>query len=99
MAGKPPISLAGIVGTWQLDPKNTTVEFHTTAMWGLAHVTGTIRALHGNGTIGDGGEPRGSSSWTQLPSTPRSRDAINIFEVAISWTSVGIPPSHLRPRK
>ena len=48
-------SLAGMVGTWQLDPKHTTVEFHTTAMWGLAKVTGTVRAVQGNGLVGDDG--------------------------------------------
>ena len=48
-------SLAGMVGTWQLDPKHTTVEFHTTAMWGLAKVTGTVRAVQGSGLVGDDG--------------------------------------------
>ncbi|MGO9028171.1 MAG: YceI family protein [Acidimicrobiales bacterium] len=48
-------TLAGMVGTWQLDPKHTTVEFHTTAMWGLAKVTGTVRAVQGSGLRGDDG--------------------------------------------
>lgn len=46
-------SLTGLAGTWHLDPTGTSIEFHTTAMWGLAKVMGSIRAVHGGGTIGD----------------------------------------------
>jgi polyisoprenoid-binding protein YceI len=54
-----PTSLAGMVGTWQLDPKATIIEFHTTAMWGLAKVAGTIRAVQGSGAVGDDGAVSG----------------------------------------
>jgi polyisoprenoid-binding protein YceI len=47
--------LTGVMGTWQLDPKTTTVEFHTTAHWGPSKVVGTVRALEGRGTVGDDG--------------------------------------------
>ena len=68
-------SLAGMVGTWQLDPKHTTVEFHTTAMWGLAKVTGTVRPCRVVGSWVTTEESRGNSYWTQHPSTPRSKGA------------------------
>jgi polyisoprenoid-binding protein YceI len=48
-----------MVGAWQLDPKVTSIEFHTTAMWGLAKVTGTIRAVQGGGAVVDGGAVSG----------------------------------------
>jgi polyisoprenoid-binding protein YceI len=54
-----PTSLAGMVGTWQLEPKATTIEFHTTAMWGLAKVTGSMRAVQGSGAVGDDGAVAG----------------------------------------
>lgn len=46
---------ATTAGTWQLDPRNTTVEFHTKAVWGLAKVKGTFRAVSGSGIVGDHG--------------------------------------------
>jgi polyisoprenoid-binding protein YceI len=52
-------TLAELAGTWQLDPKNTCVEFHTTAMWGLAKVVGTVRAVKGGGVVGHDGEVSG----------------------------------------
>jgi polyisoprenoid-binding protein YceI len=45
--------LATAAGTWRLDPISTTVEFHTKAMWGLAKVKGTFRAVSGSGVVGD----------------------------------------------
>jgi polyisoprenoid-binding protein YceI len=47
--------LATAVGTWQLDPDATTIEIHTKAMWGLAKVKGTFRAVSGSGVVGEGG--------------------------------------------
>lgn len=46
---------ATAAGRWQLDPKSTTIEFHTKAMWGLARVMGTFGALSGSGVVGDQG--------------------------------------------
>jgi polyisoprenoid-binding protein YceI len=51
--------LANVVGTWQLDPKATTIEFHTKAMWGLAKVKGTFSAVRGSGQVGDQGAVSG----------------------------------------
>jgi polyisoprenoid-binding protein YceI len=51
--------LTGLAGTWQLDPKRTTVELHTTAMWGRVKVVGTVDAVQGSGTIGDEGAVSG----------------------------------------
>ena len=51
--------LASVAGTWQLDPESTSIEIHTKAMWGLAKVTGTLRALRGSGVVGDDGAVSG----------------------------------------
>jgi polyisoprenoid-binding protein YceI len=45
--------VANAAGTWQLDPKSTTIEIHTKAIWGLAKVKGTFRALSGRAVVGD----------------------------------------------
>ena len=47
--------LAGAKGAWQLDPKRTTIEIHTKAMWGIAKVKGTFSAVSGGGVVGDQG--------------------------------------------
>ena len=47
----PPIT----AGTWTLDPDSTTIEFHTEAVWGLAKVKGSFRAVSGSGVVGDHG--------------------------------------------
>jgi polyisoprenoid-binding protein YceI len=52
--------LAGAVGTWNLDPAATTVEFHTKAMWGLAKVNGVMKAIEGSGTVGEDGSVAGT---------------------------------------
>ena len=43
---------AGGVGTWRLDPDNTTIEIHTKAMWGMANVKVVFKAVGGTGRIG-----------------------------------------------
>jgi hypothetical protein len=64
-------SFAGLVGTWQLDPKKTTIRFHTTAHWGLNQVVGTLRALRGSGLIGEGGQISGElGERAHAPSIP-----------------------------
>jgi polyisoprenoid-binding protein YceI len=52
--------LAGAVGTWSLDPSSTTIEFHTKAMWGLAKVKGTFKAMEGKVIVTDGGVVSGT---------------------------------------
>jgi polyisoprenoid-binding protein YceI len=51
--------LAATAGSWQLDPRSTTIEIHTTAIWGLAKVRGTFTAVSGTGTVGDQGSISG----------------------------------------
>jgi polyisoprenoid-binding protein YceI len=47
---------AGAAGTWVLDPSATTIELRTKAMWGLANVKGTFKAVEGGATVtSDGG--------------------------------------------
>lgn len=83
-----PTSLAGLVGTWHLDPKNTTVTFHTTAMWGLAKVTGTISTVHGSGAVGDDGVASGelvldaASIDTRLKRRDKHLRGRDFFDVA-----------------
>jgi polyisoprenoid-binding protein YceI len=47
--------LATAAGTWQLDPKGTTIEFHTKAMWGMRKVVGTFSAVSGTGVVAQHG--------------------------------------------
>jgi polyisoprenoid-binding protein YceI len=47
---------AGAAGTWLLDPSATTIELRTKAMWGLAKVKGSFKAVEGEGVVtADGG--------------------------------------------
>jgi polyisoprenoid-binding protein YceI len=56
LAGAAPTDLlATTAGKWQLDPRSTTVEIHTEAIWGLAKVKGTFTAVSGAATVGDKG--------------------------------------------
>lgn len=52
-------AVADVVGTWNVDPANTTIEFHTKAMW-ILPVKGHFRVLSGSGTVGDDGSVTGS---------------------------------------
>lgn len=54
-----PTPLDRMIGAWRLDPKATSVEFHTTAMWGIAKVVGTITAIHGSGSVDNDGQVSG----------------------------------------
>jgi polyisoprenoid-binding protein YceI len=51
--------LATAAGTWKLDPADTTIQFHTKAMWGLAKVLGTFRAVSGRGVVDQQGDISG----------------------------------------
>jgi polyisoprenoid-binding protein YceI len=46
---------ATTAGTWRLDPERTSIEFHSKAMWGMAKVKGTFRAVSGSGIVADEG--------------------------------------------
>jgi polyisoprenoid-binding protein YceI len=51
--------LSPYAGTWTLDPSQTSIEFHTKAMWVL-NVKGTFKAIEGKGTVGADGRISGS---------------------------------------
>jgi polyisoprenoid-binding protein YceI len=46
-------------GSWTLDPSQTSIEFHTKAMWVL-NVKGTFKAIEGSGSVGADGRVSGS---------------------------------------
>jgi polyisoprenoid-binding protein YceI len=52
----PPVTTAG---SWHLDPDSTTIEFHTNAVFGIAKVKGTFRAVSGSVVVGDQGTVSG----------------------------------------
>ena len=51
--------LSGAVGLWTLDPTATTITFKTRAMWGLAKVKGTFKAVGGTAQVADTGQAEG----------------------------------------
>jgi polyisoprenoid-binding protein YceI len=51
--------LSPYAGTWTLDPSQTSVEFHTKAVW-VVNVMGTFKSIEGGGTVGADGSTRGS---------------------------------------
>ncbi len=56
----PGLDLGALVGTWRLDPSATTVQLRTKAMWGMATVNGSLRAVEGGGSVGDDGAVTGT---------------------------------------
>lgn len=59
-ASGPSELLSTAVGTWTLDPSETTIELHTKAMWGLAKVTGHFTATEGSAVVGSDGSVSGT---------------------------------------
>jgi polyisoprenoid-binding protein YceI len=51
--------LSAFAGSWTLDPSQTSIEFHTKAVW-VANVKGTFKAIEGSGTVGADGGVTGS---------------------------------------
>jgi polyisoprenoid-binding protein YceI len=51
--------LSAFAGSWTLDPSQTSIEFHTKAMW-VANVKGTFKAIEGSGTVVADGSVTGS---------------------------------------
>jgi polyisoprenoid-binding protein YceI len=51
--------LTAYAGSWTLDPSQTSIEFHTKAVW-VANVKGTFRAIEGSGTVSADGSVSGS---------------------------------------
>lgn len=95
--------LADVAGTWQLDPKSTTVEIHTKAMWGLAKVKGTFSAVSGSGIVGDQGAISGELvvDASSIDTKNKKRDehlrSADFFEVSkyptLTFTASGATPS------
>jgi polyisoprenoid-binding protein YceI len=52
------VDLAGFIGTWQLDPERTSVDFRTRAAW-IIPVKGTLQAIRGNAQVGADGRVSG----------------------------------------
>jgi polyisoprenoid-binding protein YceI len=51
--------ISAFAGSWTLDPSQTSVEFHTKAVW-VVNVKGTFKAMEGSGTVGADGRVTGS---------------------------------------
>jgi polyisoprenoid-binding protein YceI len=96
-------ALANAAGRWQLDPANTTIEFHTEAMWGLAKVKGTFAALDGSGVVSEQGDVSGDLTVdaTSIDTRNKRRDkhlrGADFFEVtahpAFTFTVLEVTPS------
>ena len=54
-----PAGLFAFAGRWTLDPSQTSVEFHTKAVWVLS-VKGTFKSIEGGGSVGADGSVTGS---------------------------------------
>jgi polyisoprenoid-binding protein YceI len=95
--------LGGATGTWQLDPKSTTIEIHTSALWGIAKVKGTFGAVSGNGVLGDQGGISGELvvDATSIDTKNKKRDkhlrSADFFEAdkypTFTFTASGTAPS------
>jgi polyisoprenoid-binding protein YceI len=53
-----PQAISDLTGTWTLDPRRTTIQFQTKAMWVL-NVNGTLRATEGSGAVDGNGQVTG----------------------------------------
>jgi polyisoprenoid-binding protein YceI len=77
---------ADISGKWNLDAAQTTIEFHTKAMW-VFPVKGRFQAVSGEGTVGDDGSVVGSLTFdaASVDTGNRRRDdhlrSADFFEV------------------
>jgi polyisoprenoid-binding protein YceI len=74
-------------GTWNLDVAQTSIEFHTKAMW-IFNVKGTVKALRGTATVDADGSVHGSLviDPTSITTGNKKRDAhlqtADFFETA-----------------
>lgn len=53
-----PAAISDLTGTWALDPRRTTIQFQTKAMWVL-NVNVTLRATEGSGAVDGNGQVTG----------------------------------------
>jgi polyisoprenoid-binding protein YceI len=94
--------LSTLAGTWTLDTKSTSIEFHTKAVWVLP-VRGTAKAIEGGGTITSDGQLSGTLviDAASIDTKNRKRDehlkTSDFFEVAtfptITFTATGAHPT------
>jgi polyisoprenoid-binding protein YceI len=93
--------LSAFAGSWTLDPSQTSIEFHTKAVW-VANVKGTFKALEGSGTVGADGAVAGSIvvDAASVDTKKKKRDdhlrTADFFEVdsfpTITFTVTGAHP-------
>jgi polyisoprenoid-binding protein YceI len=82
----PVVDLSALAGSWSLDPSQTSIVFHTKAMW-MFKVKGTIKAIEGGGTVGADGSVSGSlvMDAASVDTNKKKRDdhlrAADFFEV------------------
>ena len=69
-------SAADYAGTWNLDVAQTSIEFHTKAIW-IFNVKGTAKALSGTGTVSADGSVEGTFviDATSIDTKNKKRDA------------------------
>jgi polyisoprenoid-binding protein YceI len=53
-----PQAISDLSGTWTLDPRRSTIQFQTKAMW-IQSVKGTLRVTEGSGTVNPDGRVTG----------------------------------------
>jgi polyisoprenoid-binding protein YceI len=93
--------LSAFAGSWTLDPSQTSIEFHTKAMW-VTNVKGTFKAIEGSGTVDADGKVAGSIvvDAASVDTRKKKRDnhlrTADFFEVdsfpTITFTVTGAHP-------
>jgi polyisoprenoid-binding protein YceI len=94
--------LSEAAGSWKLDPEGTTVELHTKAMWGLAKVKGTMKAVEGSGIVAVDGGVSGTLvvDAESIATNNKKRDqhlrSDDFFDVAkyptLTYSATGVTP-------
>ena len=85
--------LSAFAGSWNLDPSQTSIVFHTKAMWVL-NVRGVFKAIEGSGTVGADGSVSGSIvlDAASVDTKTKKRDdhlrTADFFEVTIHPTII-----------
>src|ERR1700691_1124021 len=94
--------LSAFAGSWTLDPSQTSIVFHTKAVW-VMNVKGTFKAIEGSGTVGADGGVAGSIVFdaASVDTKKKKRDdhlrTADFFEVTsfptITFTVTGAHPT------
>ena len=72
-----PGAISDLTGTWALDPRRTTIQFQTKAMWVL-NVNGTLRATEGSGAVDGNGQVTGRLVVDANSSARRTKGAAGL---------------------